>query len=60
MSTRPTKRFVIWVNYHTEGWQPVEFDDAEQMRQWILGAQSLGSEFVVTRLLDVRFQLQEL
>ena len=59
MSAKPTKPLIAWINYGTEGWCPKEFDTEDELREWILGESAYGSEFVVTRLLDVRITLDE-
>jgi hypothetical protein len=59
MSGKPTNPLIAWIDYGTDGWHPRGFDTEEQLREWILGASSNGSDFVVTRLLDVRITLEE-
>jgi hypothetical protein len=59
MSAKPTKPLIAWINYGCDGWSPQGFGTEEELRAWIVGASACGSEFVVTRLLDVRITLEE-
>jgi len=59
MSAKPTNPLLVWINYGLEGWHPRGFDTEEQLREWILCPGGDGSQFVVTRLLDVRITLEE-
>jgi hypothetical protein len=59
MSAKPTKSYVVWRYFGSEGWCPVEFDTLKELQDWILLPGSNGEQFVVTRLLDVRIMVEE-
>ena len=42
------KMYIVWVNYHTEGWRPQEFDTAKEVVDAIEAGDFGGSPIQIT------------
>lgn len=41
-------RYVLWLNYGSEGWQPKPFEDERQLNEFLHGGGGTN-EFVITK-----------
>ena len=53
----PTKPYVIWIDYGSDGWSPEECASVQEVEDFVLHGESNGYPFVITKLLDVRLML---
>lgn len=48
------KKYIVWVDYGYEGWNPTGFETLEEMEKYIIGGRdTYGNERVFTRRIDV-------
>ncbi len=47
------KRYILWLNYGTEGWLPKDFDTLPEVFQAIQSGETYGQPFEITGRIDI-------
>lgn len=52
-------KYIVWLNYHTEGWKPSEeLETLEECFKW-LETNNYGNPYQITKTVDVNFSEAE-